>query len=150
MNNDRVVSHKFWNDSKVIELDPLNKLLYLYLLTNFKTNLIGCYELPVSLISFDTSIEKDDIASRLKKFEHEHDMIKFNEETSEVLILKWARYHWSDSINDYRTVKKELIGIKSPIFKEYLSDQIKQNYGHFEDSNSTKINDNLSKHIEII
>ena len=39
----RYIKTKFWDDSYIIELNPHEKLLFLYLITNPLTNIAGVY-----------------------------------------------------------------------------------------------------------
>jgi len=69
MARNRVVNTKFWSDNYVSELDPVEKLLFLYLITNEKTNIAGIYEIPLKIIAVETGIEKEMIQKILKRFE---------------------------------------------------------------------------------
>lgn len=53
----RYINTKFWNDNYVSELDPIEKLLFIYLLTNGHTNISGIYEVPIKVIAIETGIE---------------------------------------------------------------------------------------------
>lgn len=59
MSKNRFINTKFWSDNFIIELNPLDRYLFLYFLTNEHTNIAGIYELPLRTISFETGIEKD-------------------------------------------------------------------------------------------
>ena len=51
----RNISLSFWTDQKVEDdFTPEDKYMYLYLLTNPYTNIIGCYEISVKQISRQT------------------------------------------------------------------------------------------------
>ena len=65
----RSVNTRFWNDSFIEELSPSEKLLFLYLLTNPLTNILGIYEISIKRISYDTGIPKETILKALKGFE---------------------------------------------------------------------------------
>lgn len=66
----RMVNTRFWNDNFVAdELHALDRLLFLYLLTNDKTNIIGVYEIPIRTIAYETGIDKDHIAKMLQRLE---------------------------------------------------------------------------------
>lgn len=65
----RIVNTKFWDDSYVGRLDPTEKLLFLYLITNPLTNIAGVYELPLRRVAFDTGIPREKIESIFKKLE---------------------------------------------------------------------------------
>lgn len=47
----RMICTKFWTDSKVRQLTPIEKLVFLYLITNPHAHLSGLYYLPLSLAS---------------------------------------------------------------------------------------------------
>lgn len=64
----RSVNTHFWDDNYIIKLDPSQKLLFLYLLTNPLTNLIGVYEISLRRIGFDTGFEENTLNVMLKKF----------------------------------------------------------------------------------
>jgi len=69
MAKERYVNTKFWDDTYIISLDPSEKLLFLYLLTNPLTNIAGVYEITPRRISFDTGFEKDMVRRILDRFE---------------------------------------------------------------------------------
>lgn len=68
MAKNRYIDTKFWDDNYITELDPIEKLLYLYFLTNTLTNISGIYEIPLRRISFDTGIDKDMILKIIERF----------------------------------------------------------------------------------
>lgn len=76
MSKKRYVDTKFWDDNYIIEKDPSEKLLFLYLLTNTLTNIVGIYEISIKRIAFDTGLDKDMVINMLKKFETD-DKIKY-------------------------------------------------------------------------
>ena len=56
----RLVDTKFWTDSFVLnELDPIEKLIYLYLITNPYTSICGIYELPLKVMAVETGLDKE-------------------------------------------------------------------------------------------
>jgi hypothetical protein len=65
----RSLSTSFWTDTWIETLKPPEKLLYIYLITNDKTNMLGVYEISIRKISFDTGITEETIAKALKGFE---------------------------------------------------------------------------------
>lgn len=68
MANSRMISVNFWKDSYVIDLQPNEKLLFLYFLTNHKTTLAGVYEISVREVAFDTDLEQKFISDTIQKF----------------------------------------------------------------------------------
>jgi hypothetical protein len=68
MAKNRYVNTKFWDDQYISELDPIEKLLFLYLLTNPLTEMCGIYEIQVRRIALDTGIDKDMIPKIFFRF----------------------------------------------------------------------------------
>ena len=69
MAKERMVNTKFWDDSYIVTLDPIEKLMYLYFITNPLTNICGIYEIQLRRISFDTGIDKEMVLKILGRFE---------------------------------------------------------------------------------
>jgi len=68
----RYINTHFWKDNYIINLDPTEKLIYLYLLTNPLTNIAGIYEINIKEIANDTGIIKEIIDTILKRFERDN------------------------------------------------------------------------------
>lgn len=68
MNKNRYINTKFWDDNYVTNLDPIEKLLFIYLLTNSLTNIAGIYEIALRRIAFDTGIDKDMVKRIIDRF----------------------------------------------------------------------------------
>ena len=69
MNKLRSVNTHFWDDGYIVDRDPIEKLLFLYLLTNPLTSIAGVYELSVRKVAFDTGIDKEMVEKILGRFE---------------------------------------------------------------------------------
>jgi|AntRauTorckE6833_2_1112554.scaffolds.fasta_scaffold04218_1 hypothetical protein len=65
----RSVNTHFWSDTYIVDLDPIEKLLFLFLLTNEQTNMLGIYELHIRRIAFDTGVDKDMVLKIFERFE---------------------------------------------------------------------------------
>lgn len=65
----RSISTAFWSDPFIEECTPHEKLLFLYLITNEKTNMIGIYEASIKKISFETGISIEIVRKALERFE---------------------------------------------------------------------------------
>ena len=63
----RMVNTRFWSDNFISELNPLDRYLFLYLLTNEHTNISGIYELPLKAMSFETGIEIDMLKKMIRR-----------------------------------------------------------------------------------
>ena len=69
MSTQRYISTSFWDDEWIQELDPSEKLLYLYFMTNPLTNIAGVYKISVRRICFDTGFNQDTIGYLMTKFQ---------------------------------------------------------------------------------
>jgi len=78
MGKERYLNTKFWDDNYIVDKDPIEKLLFIYLLTNPLTNIIGIYEIALKRIAFDTGIDKEMVLKILKRFEEDNKMKYFN------------------------------------------------------------------------
>lgn len=72
MSRQRYLDTKFWDDKYIVEKDPIEKLLFIYLLTNPLTNILGIYEISLSRIAFDTGLEKEMVLKILERFEKDN------------------------------------------------------------------------------
>lgn len=61
-----MINTKFWSDSWIRQkLNPLDRYLFLYFLTNEHTNICGIYELPIDIISFESGLDQHDLNKSL-------------------------------------------------------------------------------------
>lgn len=52
-----MINTRFWNDGFISNLDPIEKLLFVYFITNEHTNICGIYELPLKVAALETGID---------------------------------------------------------------------------------------------
>ena len=73
-----MLNSRFWEDNYISELDSIEKLLFLYCLTNPRISLSGIYEVPLRNISLDTGIDRVLIPDIFKKFETDKKIAYFD------------------------------------------------------------------------
>lgn len=69
MSKKRSVNTAFWSDPFIEDIAPEYKLLFLYLITNEKTNMLGIYEASKRKMSFETGLSLETIKDSLEVFE---------------------------------------------------------------------------------
>ena len=69
MARQRYINTDFWRDDYIEELDPLEKYLYMYCLTNPLTNIAGIYKISIKRIAFETGLDKDMVNKMLGRFQ---------------------------------------------------------------------------------
>lgn len=57
----RSVQDRFWSDIWVRKLNPLDRYLFLYLLTNEHTNWAGVYELDLGMMAYESGLDERDL-----------------------------------------------------------------------------------------
>ena len=68
MAKQRYIDTRFWHDNFIREnLNPLDRYLFLYFLTNDKTSICGIYELPMSMMASETGLEREMLTKMLKR-----------------------------------------------------------------------------------
>lgn len=100
----RMVNTRFWSDGFIREkLNPLDRYLYLYLLTNDKTNISGIYELPMSIMSSETGIESKTISDMLVKFKG-----RVEYKNGWVILINFLKYQNTASKDIQKGIEKSL------------------------------------------
>ena len=84
----RSINTKLWSDEWVEKLNPTEKLLWIYLLTNPQTNMLGIYEISIKRISFDTGLKVDSIENTLKAFERVKKAFYFK---GHIILTNWIK-----------------------------------------------------------
>jgi hypothetical protein len=85
----RSLNTAFWSDTWVEDLEPLKKLLFIYLVTNDKTNMLGIYEASIKKISFETGISKELVKTYLKDFEKD-EKVKYID--NRIILLNYMKH----------------------------------------------------------
>lgn len=117
----RQIYMTFWTDPKVDDdFTPEDKYFYLYLLTNPHTNICGCYEISTKQMERETGYNVDTVKRLIKRMETEHDIIRYDSKTKEVLLLNWHKYNWTKSQDLLKSVRKLAEDIKSDEFRGYI------------------------------
>lgn len=88
----RPVHTGIWTNKKFHDnLSAIDKLVFLYLLTNNHVAQLGVYEQPIYRIVGETALTEEEVKASLTKLE-EYNMIKYSDETNEVAILNYNKY----------------------------------------------------------
>lgn len=106
MAKQRYVNTYFWDDDYVADLEPLEKLLFLYLLTNPLTDIAGAYKIALKRMAFDTGIERPEIERILEKFEKDNKVIY---KDGWILVCNFVK-HQNKNPKVIAGIKRSLIG----------------------------------------
>lgn len=132
----RKINVSFWDDEKVVDdFTPEDRYFMLYLMTNPHTNQIGCYQITLRQMEFETGYNKETIIKLITRFEKVLKVIKFSESTKELLILNWHKYNWTNSPKILACLSKEFKSIKNKEFRYYIH-TVSIEYGYCIDTES--------------
>lgn len=127
----RNIHSSFWTDSKITDdFTPEDRYLYLWCLTNPRTNLCGCYEVSVKQIAAETGYTPGVVRWHLERLEERYEVLRYDGETRELLLLNWHRYHWTTSRKLEKRVRREICGIHNQEFRAYLATRYREHYHH--------------------
>lgn len=102
----RYINTILWDDAYVSNLDPIEKLLFVYLITNSCTNISGVYQITLRRIALDTGIDKDMILKIFERFERD------------------GKIHYSDGWIVVRNFIKHQ-NINSPLVQKGIENELK-------------------------
>jgi hypothetical protein len=85
----RSINTAFWSDTWIERLEPEQKLLFLYLITNEKTNMLGIYESSIRKISFETGLSVDQVNKCLAVFKM-YDKVKYID--NHIILLNYMKH----------------------------------------------------------
>lgn len=121
----RHIQTAFWKDPKIIEdMTPEDRLFFLYILTNPSTTQIGVYNITKKQMAFELGYSIEVINSLVNRFENQHNVIRYNEETREICIINWGKYNLNKGgkpIID--CVKKEVSQVKDKSLLKLIADK---------------------------
>lgn len=120
----RILQTEFWQDDFTLSLTPEEKFFYSYLLTNTKSNQVGCYSCPIKVMELETGYNRETVIKLIKKF-IDYGKIMYNSESSEIYIINWGKYNWNKSPNIFKCIMKEFEQIKTNEYKELIYHDLK-------------------------
>lgn len=116
MSISRQINTYFWDDPWVQRIDPAQRYLYLYLLTNPLTNIAGVYEISDERIVRDTKLEVAELVAIMGTFRAEGKVYRLKDW---VILRNWPK-HQSQSPKVLRGIERILLGIPQEVFSFLL------------------------------
>ena len=130
----RSVSTGFWSDPFIEDLESDEKLLFLYLITNEKTNMLGIYEASIKKICFETGLNKETVLKALKGFERLGKVKYVNNYVVLVNYMKHQNYNTNmkkSAIDIYNNLPKDLKDNKLIIDKDNTLEGFERLLNHY-------------------
>lgn len=117
----RSINTSIWTDTWFEGLEPEEKLLFIYLITNDKTNMLGVYETSLRKVSFETGILLKNVEKYISKFEKEG---KVRYASNRIILLKFLKHQnyngnmKKSAVRCYNELPIELKSIKTGNLEE--------------------------------
>ena len=108
MANYRQIHTQIWRDNWFLDLEPDEKLLFIYLFSNDSTNLAGLYEIHQRVIELETGLDKKRIEEILNRFEREG---KVHYQDGIVWMVNMKKYHSNAGEKVRRSIEIIIEGI---------------------------------------
>ena len=116
----RTIDTSLWDDPKVKKLEPLAKLLFMYLITNRHAHVSGIYYLPPILAAHETALTTARLDTLLNTLSSSG-LARFDRERSVVWVRRMFFYQGKGEKNQ-RAAANHLVTLhNSPLLKEFLS-----------------------------
>jgi len=110
----RQIHTKIWSDNWFLDLDPQEKLLFIYLFGNDKTSVSGFYEFSLKLASFETGLDQGFINDTLAVFEAAGKVIV---DGAYVWVKNLRKYNESKSPNVRKRILSDLEDLPDGVIK---------------------------------
>lgn len=117
----RIIHTKFYQDSFVLSLDQKSRWVFLYLLTNNRVELTGCYELPLQIAEIELGLSKAEIIKIIKSLQPK---ILYIDGFIIIKNIKKYQDYSKGNLNQQSAYNKELELLPSNIKEAFLSDDI--------------------------
>lgn len=112
----RTISSGFWNDPYIEELEPQEKLLYIYLFTCPHTNNAGILHISPRKMAFETGI--DDVATLIKKFSDDEKLVECE---GYFWVVNFIKHQSSTSPKIIQSIGKALNSVPVPLADRVLA-----------------------------
>jgi len=129
MSTQRYISTSFWTDKWIRTLDPSERYLYMYLLTNPQTNIAGIYQITLDRIAFDTGYDERTLRPMLDRFKKMNKAAFVHDEW--VILPSWPKHQKWDI---KETIKKGIDSTLNSIPQNVLYEAMEIGYQYPIDS----------------
>ena len=106
---------KFWKDEWSIDLDPLERYLFIYLFSNDLSSISGIYRIPLRVIANETGLEIEYVKAALEKFEQQQKIL-YRDNT--LWVVNMQKYHNNASELTQKKVTKDIDTVPDNVVKQ--------------------------------
>lgn len=148
MAKNRMINTRFWVDDYISNLDPVEKLLFLYFLTSPASDISGAYEVPLKTVATDTGIEIQTVARIIKRFTRDKKIFYIN---GWVGIVNFAK-HQLDNPKVQAGIKNGLDKAPKELVEKMTIDYTKTKHrlSHLNSNLNLNLNSNLNSNSNLV
>jgi len=119
----------FWDDPYIESLQPLDKLLYIYLFTNPHVNNLGILDISHKKIAFETGLDVGGVASGLSLMEKDKKVVV---DGSFIFTVNFIKHQTNTSPKILLSLKRQFEAVESLKIKKELCKRYPQIFGEFD------------------
>lgn len=117
MSKNTFFNTRFWQDNFVADLDPSEKLLFIYCITSPNLSLCGIYEVPLKYIAIETGIDRDMVPKIFARFEEKK---KIMYRDGWLCVLNYPKYQSFKGEKLEVALEREIKAIPKDILDEFI------------------------------
>lgn len=121
MSKQRVVKDEIWDDEWFYDLDPSEKLVWLFLLTNPRTNITGVFKINTRWIANLTGFDKDVIKTILTRFVDDGKIVYEDDWIALINFHKHLAYKNPSVALGIKRLGETLTGCPQAVYSVYLT-----------------------------
>lgn len=119
MANYRQIHVNIWKDPWFLELQPDEKLLFIYLFSNESSSIAGIYELSLRVVAFETCLPMDFVSLTIEKFSKEKKVFR---DGNVIWVVNLRKHHETSSIKIKTRIDNDVSRIPGcELKKKYLA-----------------------------
>ena len=129
MATQRYISTGFWDDRWIRSLDPSERYLYLYLMTNPLTNIAGIYQITMDRVAFDTGYDERTLQPMLQRFADAGKAIFYHDEW--MILPSWPKHQRPKERDNVRKgIDNILMGLPDDVYEMVHQGRYQYKYLH--------------------
>lgn len=150
MSKQRVVKDEIWDDEWFYDLDPSEKLIWLFLLTNPRSNIAGIYKINTRWIANLTGFDKDIVKTILNRFVDDGKIVYEDDWIALINFYKHLAYKNPSIALGIKRLGSEMTDCPQTVYSVYLTllNSTLLNNGESKDSPTNKKDMALKKYNE--
>lgn len=117
MSKKTVFNTRFWEDNYVSDLDPIEKLIFIYAITTHRVSLCGIYEVPIKAMALETGIDREMIPKILTRLAKDNKLVY---EDGWMCIVNYPKHQNYNKTTMVKAISREIEQIPPYLLKKFI------------------------------